>query len=623
MLGKISRFFRTYKHFGIVILAVLVALLLDLRGQDDIAHWILGVTAIGSAIPLVYGMYQDLRTGKYGIDILAATAIITSVILGEYWAGIIIVLMLTGGEALEDYAERRARLELDALLTSRPKKAHLVKGHKVMDVAVKTIQVGDRLVIKSGEVVPVDAIIIEGETSVDEASLTGESLPLEKVAGDEILSGSVNIEGTITVKAVHTAEDSQYEQIIKLVKSAASTESPFVRLTDRYAVPFTIVSFSIAITAWVISGDPVRFLEVIVVATPCPLLLAAPIALISGMSRAAKHGIIIKTGSALEKLASVKSIGFDKTGTLTYGVPKVAQVLTYNGFTQDEVLSYASSLEQGSSHVLANAIVSEAEKKKLKVQKAKKQQELTGHGINGIVGGKNVILGKLKHLETGDVELPAKFNEDAFRFTTAFVAVNGKLAGAIGFTDEIREEAKPMLERLRGLGLKNILMVTGDNKTVAESIGKKLGITQIVANALPADKVKAVQSAEPKPIAFVGDGVNDAPVLTASDVGIALGARGSTAASESADVVVMLDDINQVFNSVEIAKQTFHIAKQAILVGIGMSIVLQLIFFTGKFSATLGAGIQELVDVAVIFIALRAHNGYQKHRRTKTATVKT
>jgi len=618
MLGKISRFFRTYKHFGIVILSILVSILLDLQGKDTAAHWILGVTAIASAVPLVYGMYQDIKTGKYGIDILAATAIITSVILKEYWAGIIIVLMLTGGEALEDYAERRARLELDALLTSRPKKAHLVKGRKVVDVAVNSIAVGDKLIIKSGEVIPVDAVIVEGDTSVDEASLTGESLPLEKTKGDELLSGSVNMEGTITVKALHTAKDSQYEQIIELVKTAASTESPFVRLTDRYAVPFTIVSFAIAITAWVISGDPVRFLEVIVVATPCPLLLAAPIALISGMSRAAKHGIIIKTGSALEKLASVKSIGFDKTGTLTYGVPKVAQVLTYNGFTQNEVLAYASSLERGSSHVLANAIVSAAADKNLKIQKAKQQQELPGHGINGTVGGKKVVLGKLKHLEVSGIELPAKFSEDTFRFTTTFVAINGKLAGAIGFTDEIRKDAKPMLERLKSLGLKNIIMVTGDNKSVAESIGKKLGISQVVSNALPADKVSAVESASPKPIAFVGDGVNDAPVLTASDVGLALGARGSTAASESADVVIMLDDINQVANSVEIAKQTFQIAKQAILVGIGMSIVLQLIFFTGRFEAVVGAALQEVVDVAVIFIALRAHDGYQKRRKTKT-----
>ena len=620
MIGKISRFFRTYKHFGLVLLAIFAGLALDLSGKDRISHIILGATALISTLPLLWGMYEDLRTGKYGIDILAATAIVTSVILGEYWAGIIIVLMLTGGESLEDYAERRARVELDALLNRAPKKAHVLRGRKVVDVAIKQVSVGDKLIIKPGEVVPVDAVILEGETSMDESSLTGESLPVDKTVGDELLSGSLNMEGNITVKALHTAADSQYEQIIELVKAAASTESPFVRLTDRYSIPFTAFSFGIAGFAWALSGDPLRFLQVIVVATPCPLLLAAPIALISGMSRAAKHGIIIKTGSALEKLASVKTIGFDKTGTLTYGEPKISDIVTYNGFKKEEVLSLGASLEQGSTHVLALAIVNEATSKKLKIQKTKKQQEMAGHGISGIINGKRVLIGKLKHLVNEDVSLPSSFSEAKFNTTTAFVAVNGELAGAISFIDELRTETKPMLNRLKKVGLKNFLMVTGDNKSVAQSIAKKLGITQVVSEALPADKVQALESATPRPVAFVGDGVNDAPVLTAADVGIALGARGSTAASESADVVIMLDDITQVATGVEIAKQTFKIARQAILIGIGMSVVLQLIFFTGRFKPVLGAALQEVVDVAVIFVALRAHNGYQSRKKLKTST---
>lgn len=618
MLGKISRFFKTYKHFGIVLLSILVSLVLDIQGQDKYAHIVLGGVALISVLPLLKGMYDDLRTGKYGIDILAATAIVTSVILGEYWAGIIIVLMLTGGESLEDYAERRARLELDALLSRAPKKAHVYKGRKVVDVSIKQVSVGDKLLVKPGEVVPVDCVIVEGETSVDESSLTGESLPLDKSKGEELLSGSVNVDGTITVKALHTAADSQYEQIIELVKAAASTESPFVRLTDRYSIPFTLFSFSIAFLAWAISGDPLRFLQVIVVATPCPLLLAAPIALISGMSRAAKHGIIIKTGSALEKLASVKTVGFDKTGTLTHGTPKVNKISTFNNFKVDEVLSVAASLEQGSNHILALAIVNEAMARKIKLKKTKKQQEITGHGIVGFVDGKNVLVGKLKHLKSQDVAFPNEFKESQYNTTAAFVAINGKLAGVISFVDELREDTKPMLARLKKLGLKNFLMVTGDSKVVAESIAKKVGITEVVAEALPADKVLAMESAKNKPIAFVGDGVNDAPVLTASDVGIALGARGSTAASESADVVIMLDDISQVATGIEIAKQTFKIAKQAILIGIGMSIVLQLIFFTGKFKPVIGAALQEVVDVAVIFVALRAHNGYQKLKKSKS-----
>ncbi|CAN5423223.1 heavy metal translocating P-type ATPase [soil metagenome] len=611
MFRKTKNFFRTYKHFGLVTVASLVSLGLDFCGVDVAAHWILGITASLSAIPLLWGMVEDLRTGKYGVDLLAATAIITSVILHEFWTGIIIVFMLTGGESLEDYAERRARRELDALLTHAPQHAHVLRGRKTVDVAVSRVQVGDKVVIKPGEVVPVDGLIIEGETSLDESSLTGESLPVTKKKGEELLSGALNIEGAITVRATHTAEDSQYEQIIKLVKNAASTQSPFVRLTDRYSIPFTIVSFIIAGTAWAISGHPIRFLEVIVVATPCPLLLAAPIALISGMSRAAKHGIIIKTGSALERLAEVKTIAFDKTGTLTHGTPEVGTISLYNSFTKDAVLSAAAALEQNSNHILARAIVNAAHEKGLNVPRAKQLQESPGHGLAGRVGKDNVLAGKLSYLKENNVAIAPGFSITDMKSTVTLVAINGRLAGMISFKDEVRAESKPMLTRLRFLGIKNILMVTGDNKTAAMSIAKSLHISEVVSEALPADKVQALENAQPRPVAFVGDGVNDAPVLTASDVGIALGARGSTAASESADVVIMLDDIGHVAQAVEIAKRTFSIAKQAILIGIGMSIALQFVFFTGRFRPVIGAALQEVVDVAVIFIALRAHGTFR------------
>lgn len=618
MFLSIKQFFRDYKHFGLVAVASLISLGLDVGGLDTTAHWILGTTALLSAVPLISGMVRDLRDGKYGIDLLAATAIITSVILHEYWTAIIIVVMLTGGEALEDYAEKRARVELDALLTRAPKQAHVLRGRKVVDIAIKLVRVGDKVIVKPGEVVPVDGVIIEGESSFDESSLTGESLPVNRAKNQEVLSGALNIEGAITLLASHTAADSQYEQIIKLVKNAASTESPFVRLTDRYAVPFTIVSFIIAGTAWAMSGQAIRFLQVIVVATPCPLLLAAPIALISGMSRAAKHGIIIKTGSALERLAEVKTIAFDKTGTLTHGTPTVGIITVFKLYSQNDVLAAAASLEQNSTHILARAIVNAAADKNLAITKAKQLQESPGHGLKARVGKHNVIAGKLSYLQTQGVTVPSSFKVGDVKSTVTFVAINNSLAGVISFSDEIRAESIPMLERLRQLGVKNILMVTGDNKVAAAAVAKKLQISEVVSEALPADKVRALEAAQPRPVAFVGDGVNDAPVLTASDVGIALGARGSTAASESADVVIMLDDIAHVSQAVDIAKNTFKIAKQAILAGIGMSIVLQLIFFTGKFKPVYGAAVQELVDVSVIFIALRAHGSF---RKTKKITV--
>ncbi len=607
MFKKLRHFFREYQHLGLVIIAVIAGLVLDVAGYDVWAHWILGLTAFGSVIPLVWGMVQDLRHGTYGIDLLAATAIVTSVLLHEYWSGMVIVLMLTGGEALEDYAQKRAKTELTALLKRSPKKAHVLRGRKTIDVAVQDVRPGDKLLIKPGEVVPVDCMVLEGLASFDESSLTGESLPVEHGVKAQLLSGSINLDGAVTVRALRSAADSQFEQIVKLVRSAASSQSPFVRLADRYSIPFTLLSFGIATAVWVVSGHAVRFLEVLVVATPCPLILGAPIALISGMSRSAKHGIIIKTGSALEKLAEVKTIGFDKTGTLTRGQPVVDQVTTYGSLTKKEVLSLAAALEQGSNHVLARAVIDEVTHQKTKFPKVKNMKELPGHGLQGTVNGHEVIVGKWAYLREIKLATPKTFDKNILKETAAFVAADGKVVGAITFVDELRPESKRTLKRLRQLGIKHLLMVTGDNAATAKLIAKQLGINHVHAEALPADKLQAIEEVKARPVAFVGDGVNDAPVLTAADVGIALGARGSTVASESADVVILLDDLERVAESVAIAKRTFFIARQSILTGIFLSIGLMLVFATGKFKPVYGAAIQEVVDVTVIINALRAH----------------
>ncbi|HET8709113.1 MAG TPA: heavy metal translocating P-type ATPase [Candidatus Saccharimonadales bacterium] len=607
-LLPVWRFLKHYWQFSLAFVALITALILQFTGAPTIAHWILGVVSLILTVPLLWGMWDDIKNGSYGIDILAATAIVTSVLLHEYWAAIIVVLMLTGGEALEDYAERRAKSELDALLKRAPQKAHVIKNRKTVDVKVSQVHVGDKLEIRPGEVVPVDAEILEGSADFDESSLTGESMPQQKTKGDQILSGSINQNGLLTVRALHDAEGSQYQQIIKLVRAAQGSQAPFVRMADRYSIPFTIAAYLIAGTVWYISGDAIRFLEVIVVATPCPLLLAAPIALISGMSRASKYGIIVKTGSALERLAQAQTIAFDKTGTLTIGQPVVDAITTFGSFTKNDVLGYAASLEQGSNHVLANAIVEAATKRKTSFSKAKHVQETAGHGLRASVKSKHVLVGHFNYMQDNDVELPAAFKQASVKQTATYVAVDNKLAGVITFKDELRPETKPTLQHLRRLGLKNMLMLTGDHEAAAKTIAKSAGIQNYVASALPGDKLRAVESIPERPVIFVGDGVNDAPVLTASDVGIALGARGSTAASESADLVIMQDDLTHVARARAVALRTFKIARQSILVGIGLSLVLMLIFATGKFTPVLGALLQEVVDVVVIFNALRAHS---------------
>ncbi|HEY1064204.1 MAG TPA: heavy metal translocating P-type ATPase [Candidatus Saccharimonadales bacterium] len=602
----------TYRLLSMALAAAAIGLVLQILGYDTAVKWLLGTVAILQVFPLLKDMWEHLRSGGYGIDILAATAIVFSVVLGESWAAIVIVIMLTGGESLEAYAERRAHTELNHLLKQAPHIAHVVRARKTIDVKASEVRVGDRILIKPGELVPVDAEIIDGTGNFDEANLTGESLPQSKQVGDQILSGAINLDGAITAKALHTSADSQYQQIIKLVQSAAASQAPYVRLADRYSIPFTIAAYAIAGTVWVLTGDPQRFLEVIVVATPCPLLLAAPIALVSGMARASKFGIIVKTGSALEKLAEARTVAFDKTGTLTTGNLSLTSITTYGSYKKDEILALAASIEQNSNHVLATAITNAAQSKKLKTPKTKRVKEIPGKGLIAHVQNKDVLVGNYGLLADHEVAFPKQFKQSSITQTAMYVAIDGELAGVLLLEDTLRDESQATLDRLHRLGIHNTVLITGDNAASGRKIAQALNIKQMYAEALPGEKLQILEGLAQRPVVFVGDGVNDAPSLTAADVGIAIGARGSTAASESADMVILPNDIGRVGIATAIAKRTFRIATQSIVVGIGLSLALMLIFATGKFTPLMGAVAQEVVDVFVIFNALRAHSGKLK-----------
>lgn len=607
-MRRIIKFVWQWKLLSLAVVALIIASVTYLSGFHTAANIILAIVSLIEVIPLLWDMWKDIRTGSYGIDILAATAIVASVLLKQYWAAIVVVIMLTGGESLEDYADKRALSELSSLLSKAPTIAHLLKNNKQIDVKANQLKVGDKFIVKPGETVPTDGIVINGNSSFDESSLTGESVPAFKELNDSLLSGSINIESPVTVKATAIANDSQYQQIVRLVESAAASKAPFVRLADRYSIPFTLLAYLIAGSVWAISGQPIRFLEVIIVATPCPLLLAAPIALISGMSRSSKYGIIVKTGSALEKLAEAKTIAFDKTGTLTSAQLTINKIQTYNGFEENDVLTYAASLEQFSNHVIAKVISEKAKKDKIKLSKVKAVEEITGRGLKANLKSKKLVVGRLRLLEEQGIELPVKVKSMKHTNTVVFVGLDDQLVGYISLKDTIRNETKNTLRELKKQGIDNLLLITGDNEQVAKTVAKELGINSVVADALPGDKLKAIEKLKERPVVFVGDGVNDAPVLTAADVGIALGARGSTAASESADMVIMLDDLGRVAAAYKIAKHTFKIARQSILYGIGLSFILMIVFASGMFPPIYGAVLQEVVDVVVIFNALRAHS---------------
>lgn len=600
------------KHYipvAISFITIIIAGTLQLFGAGDAARAFIFCVAIIVTVKLSFEMIQSLRQGHVGIDILAIIAIISTLAVNEYWASIIIILMLTGGEALEKYAGDRAKTELTALISRTPQEARKIINDtgEVETVPINSIMKSDRLSIRPGEVVPVDSILESKSAVLDESSLTGESLPVTVKKGGELLSGAVNTASTIVVQALKPASESQYQKIVALVKQAATSQAPFVRLADTFAVPFTLISLVIAGAAWVISGDPVRFAEVLVLATPCPLLLATPIALMSGMSLSAKNGIIVKSGAVLEQLAHVKTVAFDKTGTLTYGAPTVTAITAYQGYSDDDVLRCAATAEQSSLHTLAAAIVTKAKQQGLTLSSLDSLDESVGNGVVAKTTGETIIVGKRDYLQQHHIDI-SKIGETE-SVTKVFVAVNAVCIGSISFQDEPRKESRKTVQKLRKLGIKTIMMLTGDTATTARRIGQGLHIKEqdIHAELLPEDKVNLVKNAEPKPVMMVGDGVNDAPVLTTADVGVAMGARGSTAATETADVVVLVDDISKSWQAIYIAQKAIRIATQGILIGISVSIGLMLVATTGVIPAILGAVLQEVLDVLIIFNALRVH----------------
>jgi len=593
-----------FKKFVITVTVGIVALIVEFGfKQPKIAFWLILLIGGITTISMFIGMIKTLKSGKYGVDILAITAIVATLAVGQYWASLTVLIMLTGGDSLEDYASRQAGKELKALLDNTPTTAHLLSDDTVTDVKVETVKIGDRILVKPGEVIPVDATVEKGSSFVNESSLTGESKPVDKTVGDELMSGSLNGDAALTVKVYKEAKDSQYQLLVKLVKESAARPAKFVRLADRYAVPFTLVAYLIGGVAWFLSKDPVRFAEVMVVASPCPLILAAPVALVAGMSRSSRHGIVVKTGMTIEKLARAQTIAFDKTGTITAGQLFVDRVeIADSAYDRHTVIQLAASAEQASTHILSRSLIADAKKEKIKLLPSEDLEEVTGQGIKATVDGKSVKVGK-----AGFAHTESHLSSDE---TAVFVSVDDQFIGMITFKDVVRKETPETINKLKALGIDNISLITGDKDSIAQTIAKQVGITNVHSECLPEDKIailKNVNDSE-RPVIMVGDGVNDAPALSIADVGIAMGAHGSTAASESADAVILRDDLGRVAEAVNISRDTMKIAKQSVLIGIFICVFLMLVASFGVIPALLGAALQEVIDTVSILSALRAKN---------------
>ena len=563
---------------------------------------IIDIIGIYTAINMAIEMIGDIRRGRWGVDVLAIIAIVSTMIIRDYWAAWMILVMFTGGESLEDYATSQADKELRSLLNNTPRKANKLVDGKVTEVNVDDLQIGDMVLVKPGGQVPVDGKIVKGTSSFDQSSLTGESVPINKKPGDDLMSGSINGDAAVEMKVTKLAKDSEYQSIVALVKSSEAQPAKFVKMADRYAVPFTIISLIIGIIAMAMGGwNFTRFAEVMVVASPCPLLIAAPVALVSGMSSMSRHHIIVKSGPTLEKLSRAKTFAFDKTGTLTQNKLEVSEVITADGFDKDEVQSLAASVEQQSSHIIAASLVADTDKNKIKP--VSNLKETTAQGVEGDVEGKTVKVGKLSFVAPEHEKIDAGA-------TAVYVSINGEFAGYITFKDVIRPETPETIARLRRQGAKQIMMLTGDHKNIADQIAHAAGINndEVRADLLPKQKIEAIKNVpkDLRPVVMIGDGVNDAPSLTAADVGIAMGAKGATAASESADAVIMVNDISKVNDAVAIGKHTMKVANIDVLTAISIVIILEIIAATGIIPAFLGAILQEVVDLITICLALLA-----------------
>ncbi|MEO5815056.1 MAG: heavy metal translocating P-type ATPase [Gemmatimonadaceae bacterium] len=590
---------------------LLTGAVLRIAGASDAAAtvWMVGLAITG--LPLAWRTTRQLLKGHFATDVVAMLAVGTAVVLHQQLAGLVIVLMQSGGEALERYAEGRASAAVRALEDDAPRIAHRVSaGANTEDIEVAAIAVGDLLLVRPGEMVPCDGTVDEGASHVDTARITGEPVPVHAAVGTSLSSGSLNIDGPLTVRATATAGASQYARIVELVRNAQASKAPLQRLADKYAVWFTPVTLIVCAIAYALSRDWDRVLAVLVVATPCPLILATPVAIIGGVNRAARAHVIIRDGGALEQLAQITVAVFDKTGTLTVGAPEVSKVIASDGIAEREVLRLVAALEHRSGHLLAGSVVRAATAAGLSIADATEVTEDPGRGVKGVVEGRRVCVGARSF--ANECVVPgaraSAATPAAASGLRAHVVIDGHAAGTIEFADLVRPALPAFFAELRGLGVARTLLLSGDSAAHTMLIAQSLGMRDARGDLMPGDKVAVVKQliGEGERVLMVGDGTNDAPALSAAHVGIALAGHGGGITAEAADVVILGDDVTRVAEVIRISRRTLRIARQSIRVGLGLSGVAMLIAAAGFIPPIVGAIIQEAIDVAVILNALRS-----------------
>jgi heavy metal translocating P-type ATPase len=610
---------------SIAVVGLSAGIVAHLAGRSDLADlfWTLATAPVVAG--LAFSIVRDFLAGRLGVDAIALVSMSAALALGQPLAGAVVALMYSGGNVLEEIAVARAEHDLRSLVDRAPREAHRRVGDRIEEVPISAVAVGNQLLVRAGEVVPVDGVVTSSAATIDESALTGEPIPVVKACGAAILSGSLNAGETFELTVCAAAGESTYAGIVRLVTAAQTAKAPFVRLADRYALVFLPVTLALAFVAWLISGDLIRSLAVLVAATPCPLILAAPVAFIAGVAQAARRGILVKGGGPLEALARAHTVLFDKTGTLTVGGARLLSIEVAPGETADEVLMLGASLEQASHHVLASAIVQAGVERGLTLKVPEQVRESMGSGLHGVIEGRHVSAGSRDMIFAG--ERISQWASRAIRRASwrsaliVFVAVERRPIGALLLADELRSDTPRAIRLLREAGVARMVMVTGDRAAAAQAIGAALDLDAVLADRVPSDKVDAVRSEQRlHPTIMVGDGINDAPALASADVGIALGARGASASSEAADVVILADRLDRVGEAIVIAQRARRIAVESIVTGMGLSILAMLAATFGWLTPVPAALVQEVIDVAVILNALRALSpAYGHTRRRMTA----
>jgi heavy metal translocating P-type ATPase len=588
---------------------------LYLGGQREAAFWTMYLGLLFTGAPLIVRTIRQALHGNFATDAVATLAISTAVVLRQPFPGLIIVLMQSGGELLELRAQRKATRALTELEKRAPRTAHRRSAGQIVDVPVEQLVVGDEILVRPGEVIGADGVVKEGRSHLDTAAITGEPVPLTAVPGTRVFSGFLNGEAPLIVEVKAVAAQSQYARIVELVRTAQASKAPIQRLADRYAVWFTPLTLGVAAAAFVWSGSAERVLAVLVVATPCPLILATPVAIIGGVNRAARSHVIVRSGAALELLAGVQAIVFDKTGTLTTGRPQPERLHVQDSWTAEELLPMVAALEQGSSHVLARELVAYARRQGVEPDLARSIEEIAGRGVRGVVDGHNVVIGSeqfvSEHIARERKEMPAA----AANTMRSYVAVDGRLAGYIEFDDQLRPDLKKLLADLRASGLMRVVILSGDDEETVHALAGQLDVDEAHGDLHPADKVDHVRRimGEVGPTLMIGDGTNDAPALAAATVGLAVTGGSGDIAAETADAILLGDDLLRVTEALHIARRALRIAKQSILVGLALSGMGMIAAAVGWLPPVAGALFQEAIDVAVILNALRASTGGSGH----------